>query len=145
VPAAANVLSLQSGTTAQEFRVYGTTTGPKYVALYHNATDAVLEAQSGDLILRAASSNYWRVAASTGRLQTGANFGFAHGTSALATNATEGFFHLQSCAGTPNGTPASIPTGQVPLIIDSTNRLLYAYLGGAWKRANIATANVTFD
>lgn len=67
--------------------------------------------------------------AATG-LTAQANARFAHGTSALATNATEGFFHLQSCAGTPTGVPASIPTGQIPMVWDSTNNLLYAYDAG---------------
>ena len=80
------------------------------------------------------STKHWKINASGG-LVTGGNFRFAHGTSALATNATEGFFHLQSCAGTPSGTPASIPTGQIPLIWDSTNNILYAYDGG-WVSAS---------
>jgi len=82
------------------------------------------------IIFSADNSNaHWKIAA-TGGLTTGGNYRFAHGTSALATNATEGFFHLQSCAGTPSGTPASIPTGQIPLVWDSTNNILYAYDGG---------------
>ena len=40
---AAAVLALKNGTTAQEFRVYGTTTGPKYASLSHNATIAILD------------------------------------------------------------------------------------------------------
>ena len=67
----------------------------------------------------------------------GGNYRFAHGTSALATSATEGFFHIQSCAGTPTGVPASIPTGQKPMVYDSTNKKLYIYDGG-WLRAQVA-------
>lgn len=50
----------------------------------------------------------------------------------LATNAVDGFIYIGSCAGTPTGTPAA-QGGGVPLVMDSTNRLLYAYMGGAWR------------
>jgi hypothetical protein len=39
---AVGVLAQKQGATAQTFRVYGTTTGPKYVALAHNGTDATI-------------------------------------------------------------------------------------------------------
>lgn len=66
------------------------------------------------------------------------NLRFSHGTSALATNATEGFFHIQSCAGAPTGVPANIPTGQIPAVVDSTNSRLYLYIGGTWKSVGVA-------
>jgi hypothetical protein len=52
--------------------------------------------------------------------------------SALATSATGGFTCIPSCAGTPTGTPASIPTGTVPIVYDSTNSIYYAY-STSWK------------
>ena len=94
--------------------------------------------------MRTGGTDRWRFEASPYRLASVANYGFSHGTSALATSATEGFFHLQSCAGTPAGTPASIPTGQVPLCIDSTNSKFYAYLGGAWKALEVAGVDCVF-
>ncbi len=81
---------------------------------------------------------------SAGGFVAGGNHRFSHGNSALATNATEGFFHLQSCAGTPTGTPASIPTGQIPMVFDSTNKKLYVYEGGAWKRGQVGGVDVVF-
>ena len=63
---------------------------------------------------------------------TSGNFKFSHGTAALATDATGPFFHLQSCAGAPTGVPASIPTGQIPMVFDTTNSRLYIYHGAAW-------------
>jgi len=51
---------------------------------------------------------------------------------ALATNATGGFTNIPSCAGTPTGTPTSY-TGKVPMVYDTTNRILYIYAGGAWR------------
>ncbi len=44
---AANIFSQKSGTSAQTFRVYGTTTGSKYLNLTHNGTDAIITASSG--------------------------------------------------------------------------------------------------
>ena len=52
----------------------------------------------------------------------------------IATNATEGFFYIPTCAGTPTGTPANTPTGFVPMVCDSTNNRLYIYSGGAWVK-----------
>lgn len=56
---------------------------------------------------------------------------------ALATTATDGFFYIPTCAGTPTGTPTSY-TGRSPLVIDSTGSKLFCYVGGAWKSATLA-------
>lgn len=45
--AAAQTLAAQNGTTAQSFRVYGTTTGPKYASLAHDGTNMVLSEVGG--------------------------------------------------------------------------------------------------
>jgi len=54
----------------------------------------------------------------------------AIGTAAIATDATDGFLYIPSCAGTPTGTPTT-KTGRVPLVYDSTNHILYLY-DGSW-------------
>lgn len=56
----------------------------------------------------------------------------AFGSAALAANATVGFPCMQSAAGVPTGTPASIPTGQIPYLVNSITGQLYIYSGGAW-------------
>ncbi len=56
------------------------------------------------------------------------------GTGVLATNATNGFLYIPSCAGTPTGTPTAY-SGRVPLVWDSTNNILYIRSGGSWKPA----------
>lgn len=56
--------------------------------------------------------------------------------SALATTATNGFTYIPTCAGTPTGVPATLPTGALPIIIDSTNNRMYIYSGGAWVALN---------
>ena len=52
---AAAVLALKNGTTAQEFRVYGTTTGSKYGSLKHNGTNALLTTTAGSILIGDAS------------------------------------------------------------------------------------------
>ena len=56
------------------------------------------------------------------------------GTAAIATNATDGFLYIPTCAGTPTGTPTT-QTGTSPLVVDSTNNKLYFYSGGSWRDA----------
>jgi hypothetical protein len=58
----------------------------------------------------------------------------AGGSSALATNATNGFLYVPTCAGTPTGTPTAI-TGMAPIVVNTTNNKLYFYSGGAWRDA----------
>lgn len=57
------------------------------------------------------------------------------GTAAIATNATNGFLYVTSCAGVPTGVPTTI-TGRIPIVADSTNNKLYIYSGGAWVALN---------
>jgi hypothetical protein len=58
--------------------------------------------------------------------------------SALSTSAAGGFTCVPSCAGTPTGTPASVATGTVPMVVDTTNSKLWFYIGGAWKSTTLA-------
>lgn len=102
---AAGVWSFKNGTTQHKVRIFGTTTGNKNLELTHDGTNAYLTASAGQI---------------------------AFGSAALDTNATTGFLCVPTCAGAPSGTPASIPTGQAPLIVDTTNSRIYAYFGAAW-------------
>lgn len=90
----------------------------------------------------AGGTSGWRFASSGGLLaQT--NQRFAHGTAALTTTATEGFLHLQSCAGSPSGIPASIPSGQIPMVVDSTGTALYGYIAGSWVSLSHTAGTLT--
>lgn len=52
------------------------------------------------------------------------------GTSgAIATNATDGFLYIPTCAGTPTGVPTAV-SGKVAMVFDTTNNKLYIYDGG---------------
>jgi hypothetical protein len=55
---------------------------------------------------------------------------------ALATDATNGFLYVPTCAGTPTGTPTA-KTGKVALVFDTTNNELYVY-DGAWISVALA-------
>lgn len=54
---AADVLFLKRGTNAQEFRIYGTTTGPKYLSLKHDGTNGLVSLTGGGVITTAADFN----------------------------------------------------------------------------------------
>lgn len=58
------------------------------------------------------------------------------GAAAIATNATDGFLYIPSCAGTPTGVP-SANTGRVAMVYDTTNNKFYVY-NGAWKSVTLA-------
>lgn len=55
-------------------------------------------------------------------------------TAAIATNASDGFLYVPSCAGTPTGTPTTY-SGRVPIVVDTTNNRWYFYSTGAWRNA----------
>ncbi len=57
---------------------------------------------------------------------------------ALATTAIAGFVTLPSCAGTPTGTPVNVPTGSVPMVIDTSGTKIWFFLGGSWKGVVVA-------
>lgn len=61
------------------------------------------------------------------------------GAAALATNATAGFFWVDTCAGTPTGVPSGTFAGRVPMIYDTTNHKIAVYDGGAWKQTAALT------
>jgi hypothetical protein len=65
---------------------------------------------------------------------TGAGNFCAGAQSALATNATDGFLYVPTCAGTPTGTPTAI-TGLAPIVVNTTNNKLYFYSSGVWRDA----------
>jgi hypothetical protein len=96
---------------------------------------------NGGLILQSRSSTarpiVFVTGATTGTIRAFVpdNGGFVVGEStALATNATDGFLYVPTCAGTPTGTP----TGRgatAAVVVDTTNHKLYFYSGGSWRDA----------
>lgn len=62
------------------------------------------------------------------------------GAAALATNATNGFLYIPTCAGTPSGTPTT-QTGTCAMVFDTTNNKLYIY-DGSWLGGTVPGAFV---
>lgn len=56
---------------------------------------------------------------------------------ALATNATDGYVMIPSCAGAPTGVPSNNGAGQIAMQYDSTNNRIYFY-NGAWRSVAVA-------
>ena len=67
----------------------------------------------------------------TGGLFIDTNQNVVVASAALATNATNGFLYIPTCAGTPTGVPTSF-AGRVAFVYDTTNDVLYVY-NGSWK------------
>lgn len=79
-------------------------------------------------------TNPWGVYQSNASVRNYFAGGAIFSGAALATNATNGFVYVPTCAGTPTGTPTTY-TGTAPIVVDTTNNKLYFYSGGAWRDA----------
>lgn len=53
----AGIIATKNGATAQSFRIYGTTTGPKYLSLSHDGTNAVIDVSATSGLLSIAPTN----------------------------------------------------------------------------------------
>lgn len=89
-----------------------------------------------------------KVRSSTGlnALAVDANRNVIQGGSALAANATNGFLCVQTCAGTPSGTPSVAAAYSVaPVVIDTTNNQLCYYnpVTSAWMSPGLALLSRT--
>jgi len=111
---AAATLAQRNGTNAQTLRVYRSyTDASNYSRFTHswNTSTALLMAEG---------------------LGTGTDGNVAFNDEELATGATRGYIMVPSAAGVSTGRPADIPTGQTPIVFDSTNKKIGAYTGGDW-------------
>ena len=148
----AGIGKVTNGANACDWRVHGNAT--LFTSVAHNGTDCLISspnAASGRLIIGTGGDTNviflrgggtaWTLT-SLGMVSA-SNLRFSHGTSALATTATEGYMFMQSCAGDPTGVPASIPTGQKAWQYNSTAKTLWLY-DGAWVKAKVAGVDVVF-
>lgn len=53
------------------------------------------------------------------------------GNAAVATNATDGFLYITSCAGTPTGAPTA-QTGRTAMVYDTSANKIWFY-NGSWR------------
>lgn len=111
-----------------------TTTSGLYTILISSAlVSGVATSASGKPLVLSVGSNSPVIFDTNGNSLFGPASGIT--TSALATSATNGFPYVPTAAGTPTGTPTAY-TGRAPLMVDSTNGLLYFYSGGSWKTSS---------
>jgi hypothetical protein len=92
------------------------------------AVDTTAASEDFDLVFKTMAAG----AAAAERMRVKSTGTVLHGTAALATNATDGFVYVPTCAGTPTGVPTAF-TGQAAIVVDSTNNKLYFYSGGTWR------------
>ncbi len=64
-------------------------------------------------------------------LRIDSNRNVSIGNAALATNATNGFLYIPSCAGTPTGVPTA-KTGRIAMIYDTSANKIWFY-NGSWR------------
>jgi hypothetical protein len=122
----------------------GLTTGSFNIHLgYRNAGSGVITGNyntliGGDSVIGDVSSNaVLSDGAGNQAIRKDANHNVLLGREvALATNATNGFAYLPTCAGVPTGVPAASFTGKAPVVIDSTNNKMYIYTNAAWVALN---------
>lgn len=84
------ILALKNSTTAQTLRVYGTTTGSKYLILTHDGTNAILSSSSGGIHIANVNTGFFGATpvaqpSSTGVTTTGFTSG---GTTWMAAEST---------------------------------------------------------
>lgn len=72
----------------------------------------------------------------TNRLMISGTGNIVPGSGALATNATDGFLYLPTCAGAPTGTPTTY-SGRSAHVYDTSNNKLYVYNSG-WKSVTLS-------
>lgn len=125
---AAAVLAQKNSTVAQTFRVYGTTTGPKYLSLSHDGTNGVIDTAASSGVLSLAPTNATSI--TTGKamtvmsatsipaggtagsgimLSSTANFGIFFGSNTPSLSAAQGSLYLRS-DGSSGSTRAYINT-----------------------------------
>jgi hypothetical protein len=120
---AAAILALKNDTTAQEFRVYGTTTGPQYISLSHNGTDGLVgTVGGGSTVFQTGATTRMTLAGGSGTLTFADTFSIAAGTTVglkLLTSSTQ---KLGLYNATPVVQGASIADATGGVVIDAEAR-----------------------
>lgn len=133
-----NALAMRNGGSPQSWRVYNVqNSGTSYerAFLSWSSNELLIGTEKGSSGGSARPLKLQTDGTTRAGITTTGNVYVGSGAAALATTATDGFFYIPTCAGTPTGTPTAI-TGCAPLVADSTNNRVYCYLGGAWVALN---------
>lgn len=127
-----NKIHVDSGTataSSLQFTANATTgqtsTDGTLLGIDASANTVINNQESANVNISTAGTQRMRVT-SAGSVVVGNN------SSALATNATDGFLYISTSAGAPSGTPTT-QTGSAPIHIDSTNNAFYYYSGSTWR------------
>lgn len=133
---AAGTLAQYNSTNAQSYRIYNTNVGSNYerAALSWSSNEFLIGIENGGTGV-ARNLKFQTSATTRMGITSVGNVYIGTSSAALSTAATDGFFYIPTCAGTPTGTPTAI-TGAAPMVADSTNSKVYCYLGGAWVALN---------
>lgn len=109
------------------------TNSTAYIAMLTNTSEVRIESGSSNpvpIIISIGTST-------TERARFDVDGNFIVGTTALLTTATNGFVYTSAMPGGPSGVPTSY-TGRVPMVFDSTNYKLFAYMGAQWREIGAA-------
>ncbi len=128
-----------SSNAAAHARIRATSGGansgdPAYMATVSGVTDwiwGIDNSVAGDPWVLAAAATLGTAATDVLTVTTTGSV-VCGGQAALGLSATAGFLYIPTCAGTPNGTPASF-TGKVAIVYDTTANKFMIFNGGVWK------------
>lgn len=126
-PKVSPVLFVSDGTSDNPFIDFGTSAGTQRGLIQITGTIF-------DFFTRSGNSLRFRVNGGDVVLSADASSNVSVGKGSLATNATDGFIYVPTCAGTPTGTPTT-KAGFAPIVVNTTNNKLYFYSSGAWRDA----------
>ncbi len=104
-----------------------------YQALVVNAVETSLPTGQNYLMLLQAGASGGTTEFSVTNAGIAQGFGIFATSGAASTTSTNGYVGTQGGAGVPTGVPATIPTGSVPLYVNTTAGTLYGYYGAAWN------------
>ena len=133
-------VDIGSAVATQGLRMYGGTsytagpalqiwpTGSSFQGMYFDAGSS----SGADILFRSSPSGTAALTIKQG------NGSLVCNAAAIATNATDGFLYIATCAGTPTGTPTGF-TGRVALVYDTSAHQFWIYDGG-WKQPKTPAA-----
>jgi hypothetical protein len=130
------VTNVNAGANTSAGVLFGTSSGDNgYIGANGGAASSAIGGANAVQVTNLTANPVVLATNNTERMRIDSSGNIVAGASAaLATNATNGFLYVPTCAGTPTGVPTAI-TGMAPIVVNTTNNKLYFYSGGAWRDA----------